>query len=97
MYTTDNWYTSVRLAQDLLTRDTMLTGTIRINRGLQALVQQQRLTQGQSFFARKDALLTLKYHDKRQVHLISTEHTPGFNEQTRYQPGGGRGMLMHAS
>ena len=93
MYT-DNWYTSVRLAQYLLTRHTMLTRTIRVNRGLQALVQQQCLTKGQSFFARKDALLALKYQNKREVHLLSTEHTAGFNEQTRYQPGGGRGVLM---
>ena len=68
---TDNWYTSVRLAEYLLTRETLLTGTIRVNRGIPSLVQQERLNTGQTFFARKDNVLVVKYQDKREVHLVS--------------------------
>jgi Transposase IS4/DDE_Tnp_1-like zinc-ribbon len=95
---TDNWYTSVRLAEYLLTRDTMLTGTVRVNRGIPTVIQQEKLKPGQTMFARKDNLLAVKYMDKREVHLISSQHTAGFQERTRFQPAGGnRQMLMQPS
>jgi len=91
---TDNWYTSVRLAEYLLTRETLLTGTVRVNRGIPSLVQQERLNTGQTVFARKDNVLVVKYQDKREVHLVTTEHTAGLDEKTRFQSGGGQQMLM---
>ena len=91
---TDNWYTSARLAEYLLHRDTLVTGTCRKDRGIPPLLQQQRLNQGQSVFARKDNLLAVKYQDKREVHLISTEHNAGFQERTRYKSSGSSQHLM---
>ena len=50
---TDNWYTSIRLAEYLLEHDTLLTGTIRQNRSIPKDVHKEKLKKGQSVFVAK--------------------------------------------
>lgn len=87
---TDNWYTSTRLAEYLLTRDTLLTGTIRPDRGVPDIVRDAPLHRHQTAFARKENLMALKYLDKRDVYLLSSEYTAELTERERFVVGGQR-------
>ena len=80
---TDNWYTSLRLAEYLLTKDTLLTGTIRADRGPPEMLRREKLQKGQAAFARKGDVLVLKYQDKKDLHLLTTKYTAGYKEYTR--------------
>lgn len=84
----DNWYTSVRLCEFLLTKHTFLTGTIRSNRGVPKALTLLPLDKQQSCFVRKDMLLLVRYNDKKDVYLLTSKHTAGFCEKERYAVGG---------
>ncbi|CAH1967068.1 unnamed protein product [Acanthoscelides obtectus] len=84
----DNWYTSVRLSQFLLTQGTYLTGTIRSNRGVPAQLTRIPLERYQSCFVRKDMQLLVRYKDKKDVYLLTSKHSAGFFEKSRYMVGG---------
>jgi hypothetical protein len=73
---TDNWYTSIVLAKNLLQRRTNLVGTIRKNRrGLPKMVTGIKLKRG-SLVARQNqnGIVVLKWKDKRDVLMLSTHH-----------------------
>lgn len=72
----DNYYTSVPLAKYLKDRKTDLCGTLRKNRvGLPLNVTKSKLKKGQCVARQKDNYITvLKWHDKRDVLMISTCH-----------------------
>jgi len=74
---TDNYYTSLPLADCLLNKKTHLVGTLRGNRkGLPKEVSDARLQRGE-VIARENAsgTVVLKWKDKRDVLLLTTRHT----------------------
>ncbi|CAG5051487.1 unnamed protein product [Parnassius apollo] len=74
---TDNWYTSLELAYNLLEHQTHLIGTIRKNRrGLPKDVVEAKLQKGE-FMAmeNEDGITILKWKDKRDVMILSTKHS----------------------
>jgi hypothetical protein len=81
----DNWYTSMRLGEFLLTQNTYLTGTIRSNRGVPNELKLPLETY-QSCFIRKD--MHVRYKDKKDVYLLTSKHHAGFFEKSRYMVGG---------
>jgi len=72
---TDNWYTSVDLAEKLLTMNTHLVGTLRKNRN-SAEVVSKKLKRGE-VIARENisGITMLKWKDKRAVLMLSTKHS----------------------
>ena len=92
---TNSFYSSSRLAQYLLTRDTLLTGTIRANRDIPDMVRDAPLTRHQTAFARKNNILVLKYHDTKDVYLITTQFTANLEERERYVVDGQNCSVSH--
>lgn len=80
---TDNWFSSTRLLLWLLERSTMLTGTIRANRGLPNFIVNAHLQRGQTSFARNVSLLAYKFRDKRDVYFITSQYTATVEEVFR--------------
>lgn len=93
----DNWYSSLRLAEFLLMRNTLTTGTIRPNRGVPKLVQDEPLQKGQTLFARKQDILVVKFRDTKNVHVISTKYEAGFVDHSRHVKGGKQEFLKKPS
>lgn len=80
---TDNWYTSLRLADYLQTRQTLLTGVVRDGRGPPKEIQEEKLEKHQSVFARKDNTLVVKWQDKREVTVLTTKYEAGVVEKSK--------------
>lgn len=77
---TDNWYTSLGLAYELLKNNTHFLGTVRKNRrNLPKKVVETKLKRGE-FVAQEndDGITVLKWKDKRDVLMLSTKHTDTF-------------------
>lgn len=77
---TDNWYTSLELAYELLKNETHFLGTVRKNRRhLPKKVIETQLQRG-DFVAQEneDGITVLKWKDKRDVLMLSTKHTDTF-------------------
>lgn len=75
----DNFYTTIKLADDLLARGTQITGTFRANRrGIPDPIKQIKLKRGESFFMRRKHLLIQRWRDKRDIYMISTRHNGDF-------------------
>ena len=73
----DNYYTSPLLFDELDARHTYACGTVRKNRKeVPKVFSQVKLKQGEVIFRRRDNLLALKWHDKRDIHMLSTIHQP---------------------
>ena len=71
----DNYYTSMDLMHELLSRYIFACGTVCANRkGLPVAVTKSKLKKGESVFRRKGEILCLKHHDRREVCLLSTIH-----------------------
>ena len=71
----DNYYSSPELYLELDYFDTYACGTVRKNRKeLPKLLPAVKLRQGEGIFRRKGNLLALKYHDKRDIHFLTTAH-----------------------
>jgi len=68
MYT-DNWYTSVTLANQLLNRSTNLVGTLRSNRKFNPVsVVKAKLKKGEIMSSQSQKnIVVLKWKDKRDV------------------------------
>lgn len=73
----DNWFQSVRLVHYLLERNTTCFGTIRPNRGVPRELMNFRLKPVSSEFARNGDILLTKFHDKREVYIVSSAHIAG--------------------
>jgi len=73
---TDNWYTSVNLAHQLLDRNTHLVGTLRNNRKQNPKdVTSKKLKKGDFIAQQSDrGIVVLKWKDKRDVLVLSTKH-----------------------
>lgn len=74
---TDNWYTSVDLAERLTDMRTHLLGTLRKNRrGNPKEVVAQKLKRGEvTARENKNGVTILKWKDKRDVLMLSTKHS----------------------
>jgi len=74
---TDNWYTSVDLAEKLITMNTHLVGTLRKNRrGNPVEVVSQKLKHGEVIAREnKKGITVLKWKNKRDVLMLSTKHS----------------------
>ena len=72
----DNYYTSPELFDVLDSFDTYACGTLRKNRREvpKAFGIAKGLRQGDGIFRRRGNLFALKYHDKRDIHMLSTIH-----------------------
>lgn len=72
---TDNWYTSIELAQKLLDRNTHLVGTLRKNRkGLPQDVVNAKLKKGEIIGREKNGIVVFKWKDRRDVMMLTTKH-----------------------
>lgn len=72
---TDNWYTSVSLANELLSRSTNLVGTLRSNRKFNPKdVINAKLKKGEIKSRQNDNyMVVMKWKDKRDVLTLSTK------------------------
>ncbi|XP_052008079.1 piggyBac transposable element-derived protein 4-like [Xyrauchen texanus] len=69
----DNWYSSPTLFQHLLSLDTGACGTVRANRkGMPTFTS--KMTKDQVECRENGTQLAVKWHDKRDVHLLTTVH-----------------------
>jgi hypothetical protein len=73
---TDNFYTSLHLANQLLDRQTHLIGTLRANRkGLPKSVTTAKLKKGElTGLENSKGIVVMKWRDKRDVYFLSTKH-----------------------
>ncbi|GFN84337.1 PiggyBac transposable element-derived protein 4-like [Plakobranchus ocellatus] len=73
----DNYYNSPELFEELKLLGTGACGTIRTNRKNmpKANAAKIKLDPGESVFRQKDDMLALKFHDKRDVNMLSTIHS----------------------
>ena len=78
---TDNWYTSMPLANSLLARSTNLIGTIRKNRkGIPLALKDRKLKRGEVFFLQNNkGILLLKWKDRRDIFMLSTKHDGSYH------------------
>ncbi len=72
----DNYYNSPELMDELELLGTYGCGTVRKNRDqVPKCLTENRCRQGQGIFRRRHHLVALKWHDKRDVTMLSTIHT----------------------
>uniref|UniRef100_A0A1B6HG03 Uncharacterized protein n=1 Tax=Homalodisca liturata TaxID=320908 RepID=A0A1B6HG03_9HEMI len=78
----DNYYTSVQLANSLLSRQTHLCGTLRRNRkGIPKDLTKEKIQKGEMICLENDeGVLITKWQDKREVLMLSTVHKPEYVE-----------------
>lgn len=73
---TDNYYTSITLAHELLKRETHIVGTLRSNRKLNPEeVTKKKLKKSEIIARECEGVVVLKWQDKREVLCLSTCHT----------------------
>lgn len=80
---TDNFYNSVDLAEQLLSRQTYCTGTLRIDRkNIPGEVKNAKLKKGEAIYKCSDeGVMVGKWRDKREVSFITTQFS---NEMVQY-------------
>ena len=73
----DNYYTSPELFDELQLHNTYACGTVRRNRRdvPKAMTVVKKISQGDAIFRRRNGLLAVKFHDKRDVNMLSTIHS----------------------
>jgi hypothetical protein len=71
----DNWYSSPLLYQYLLENNTGACGTVR-NKRIGMPTFPTKLASGQCVSATTKNMMTCKWKDKRDVHMLSTVHKP---------------------
>ena len=72
----DNNYTSPELFEELDIVNTYACGTVRVNRkGVpKAFPNVKKMKQGDVIFRRKSNMMAVKFHDKRDIHMLTTIH-----------------------
>ena len=68
---TDNWYTSVRLSDYLLTIDMMLTGVAHSGNGLPKMLKDEKIEKHQSVFVRKKQYPNCEISRQKKKRLLS--------------------------
>ena len=76
MFFFDNFFSSVKLLRHLEAQDTYASATVRTNRKELPPCAQQKLRPGQKVVRQKQNIVFTKWHDKRDVSLISTNVNP---------------------
>ena len=72
----DRFYTSIPLFLELHRKHTLAVGTCQINRrGMPKTFLNQNIPRGDVLACRQGPILALKWHDKRDVVVLSTKHT----------------------
>ena len=85
----DNYYNSPELASELDAHDTYVCGTVRCNRrNMPKAFPQIKLKPGESVYRRCGNILVTKFHEKRDVHMISTFHEATYTVLERRRHGG---------
>lgn len=83
----DNWYNSVRLCEYLITRNTGVRGTVRMNRGIPTELRVKRqLPVSSTFMRNENGVLAIIFTDKRDVYFLSTVDKAGTIQKQRYLP-----------
>lgn len=83
---TDNWYTSIELANNLVKSDTHLVGTLRKNRkGLPSQIHRKIKKGELNCFENVDGISVFKWHDKRDVYFLSMKHTDNIVQVSNHQ------------
>ena len=73
----DNFFSSVKLFDHLLSQDTYACATVQSNRKEMPRCAKQKLKQpGQLIWAQKGKLLFTKWHDRRDINFLSTNVSP---------------------
>ncbi|XP_067121900.1 piggyBac transposable element-derived protein 4-like [Centruroides vittatus] len=83
--TTDNYYTSPQLADYLISQQTDIYGTLRLNRrGIPDIIKRKKLKKGEIVAQQRGKVMILKWEDKKTVTLLSTVHNATLvSKQTR--------------
>jgi len=71
---TDNWYTSPILSMYLHNKKTNTCGTVRCNRRGMPPFTKTKFQPGQTESKHTDKMLTIKWMDRREVHMLTTIH-----------------------
>jgi len=89
----DNYYNSPALALELFQRKTHTVGTLRMNRkGVPKDMSKLKLKRGETDFRTCPPITIMVWHDKRDVHMITTAHdasmavVPGKTDRSSGQP-----------
>ena len=79
----DSFFASIQLASDLFQRNTYLTGTLRKNRPMPALIKNANMAPNDTVYMRKRDILTMAYRDgvKKPVRIVSTYHSAKLTRQ----------------
>ena len=85
----DNYYSSYELASELFYRQTLMCGTLRLNRkNVPKAVKLCKLKRDDVVFRRNRPCLVLKWCDKRSVTIISTIHKAEYVLTSKRDPHG---------
>lgn len=74
--TTDNYYTSPQLADFLVSKKTDLYGILRSNRKDLPQLVTKKTKKGESIAFQRKKVMVMKWHDKKEICLLSTIHNP---------------------
>jgi hypothetical protein len=81
---TDNYYSSPILFDHLYANGTNATGTAKLNRKqMPQALKNTKLKKGEALFRQRNNLVALKWKDKRDVTMLSTEHLPTYSVLAR--------------
>jgi hypothetical protein len=80
----DNWYSSPALFEELVSNKTNAVGTVRINRKNMPKELKSKIKKGETVCYFTNHLMALKWHDKRQVAMLSNYHTSAMATITNY-------------
>ena len=78
----DNFFSSIKLAEDLLAQNTYCCGTIRKNR-IGWPFKNSNTKKGETRMMQRGNLLATSWHDKREVNILSTNSNPSSTTVTR--------------
>ena len=84
---TDNWYTSQILGRVLYAKKTMLTGTIKANRGIPQEMQDEVVPQDGCIFMRNGPELVVKFQDRSLVHGYTTKYDASMTSAPTWRRG----------
>ena len=85
----DNFYNSVKLSEQLLTKKIHTVGTLRKNRGEPSVINSTQIKRHEVIARDNGKLMVLSWKDHRIVTAISTKHDDSVVPITRIKKGGG--------
>lgn len=82
----DNWYTSPKLFDELYKNKTGACGTVKTNRS--GMPKFKKSKPGDVEHLHGGSLLAIKWHDKREVHMLTTINKDGMGSEKERPPHG---------